>query len=532
MWRLRSLRWRLTLFYAALLLILVAAVGGFVYFQLDRFLVESSASRLSYQTSPKLNFQRPPPRGKNEDYNTALQRFSNQVQQNLVSSDTYAVTFDLQGHLVAPAPANITSAGPPSFQIAAPSSKQFQAALTAKDYSFISDVPGHARAIVLIVPVGERDNSSNPLGGPPDRNPPTNSGAAAAPQVLVVVAQLLTDADQTLGQLRLILGLGLLGAAVLILLLGLPIARLGLRPLNKMTTTAYQIANGDLSRRVALTSPKHADKQDEIQRLNIAFNQMLDQIEASFAAQRRSEARTRQFVADASHELRSPLTTLRGSIEVLLMQAKRDPTQAEKLMLTMRREISRLSRLVVDLLQLTRLDANTATKTSSFQFEPMRLDLLVAQVGEELGVVVGAKHLDFPAILEQNALWIWGDADRLRQVLNNLLDNALRYTAPDGHITVTLTTASEPREEWVQLQVQDDGVGIEPEHLGRIFDRFYRADPARDRATGNAGLGLAIVKAIVEAHAGTITVASQPGSGTTFTVLLPLVPAPQPASIT
>ncbi len=530
MWRLRSLRWRLTLFYAALLLILVAAVGGFVYFQLDRFLVESSATRLSYLASPKLNFQRPP-KGRNEADNATLQRFSNQVQQNLVSSDIYAATYDLQGHLVAPAPANNTTTGQTPFQIASPTAGQFQSALAAKNYSFISDVAGHARAIVLILPVGEPDNTLNSSGGPPDRNPPNNSGTTAAPQALVVVAQLLTDADQTLGQLRLILGLGLLGAMVLILLLGLPIARLGLRPLNKMTATAYQIANGDLSQRVALTPAKHADRQDEIQRLNIAFNQMLDQIETSFAAQRRSEARTRQFVADASHELRSPLTTLSGSIEVLLMQAKRDPTQAEKLMLTMRREISRLSRLVVDLLQLTRLDANTATKTQSFQFEPMRLDLLVAQVGEELGVVAGAKHLDFPAPSEQNAQWVCGDADRLRQVLNNLLDNALRYTAPDGHIVITLTTESEPPGEWVQLQVQDDGVGIEPEHLGRIFDRFYRADPARDRATGNAGLGLAIVKAIVEAHAGTITVSSQPGIGTTFVVRLPLVPAPQPTTI-
>lgn len=529
MWRLRSLRWRLTLFYAALLLILVTGLGVFVYFQLDHFLVDSSASRLSYQVQPKLNLP-PQPKRDNSADNHPLQRLNTQIRANLrsnnTSNPTYVATYNPQGQLVMPETTADAQSTAQPFQLSAPTLSQFESAKSTKDYHYVTDVAGQGRVVVLMLPVSNHDLNP-PLRGVPDlSNPPADSNVVVG---FIVVAQALTETDAILSQLRLILLLGLAAALLLILLLGLPIAGLGLRPLKNMTATARRIAGGDLSQRVSLKPLRKKSNReaydDEIRQLTVAFNQMLDQIEAAFAAQRRSEARTRQFVADASHELRSPLTTLGGSIDVLLMQAKNNPAQAEKLMQTMRREIDRISRLVVDLLQLTRLDANGS---QSFQFEPVRLDTMVVQACEDFKVVAGAHQLIFEP-KTASEVWVRGDADRLRQIFNNLLDNALRYTAPDGIIKLSLSTESQAASGWAILQVQDNGVGIGAEHLPRIFDRFYRADPARARTTGNAGLGLSIIKAIVEAHAGSIEVQSQAGQGTTFTVRLPLLDEPHSA---
>jgi two-component system OmpR family sensor kinase len=301
-----------------------------------------------------------------------------------------------------------------------------------------------------------------------------------------------------------------------------------------MTSTARRIAAGDLTQRVSLKTVGKTDDSNEINQLAQAFNQMLDQIEAAFTAQRQSEARTRQFVADASHELRSPLTALSGSVDVLLMQAKNDPVQAEKLLRTMQRELARISRLVIDLLQLTRFDAKNA---QTFQFEPTRLDLLAGQVCEDFKINAPDRSIQYEYIHpsgnteENRGLWIYGDADRLRQILTNLLDNARRYTSTNGQIIVRVFSDPQVVPQQAVLQVVDNGVGIEAKYLTKIFDRFYRVDQARERATGNAGLGLAIVKAIVEAHQGQIKVVSQPGHGTTFTIKFPAVTFEQKISL-
>lgn len=514
MWLLRSLRWRLTLFYAVLLLLLLAALGSFVYLQLEHFLIDTTASRLDYQVLARVALPRDKGRGP-FDVPDSLQSLTTQLE-TLITNTTYAAIYNPQGQPVESNNSNNSAVAQP-FTLPTPTSGQFNSAAASTNFYYYStELQGQGRVVVVIVPVNE-GQLLQPRPNPPPNAPPFNRQRLAG---FVVIAQPLTDADNILNQLKLILFLGSVGAIIIILLLGLPIARLGLRPLNRMTATARQIATGDLSGRVLLRRSDTRAKQDEIAQLAVAFNQMLDQIETAFAALRQSETRTRRFVADASHELRSPLTTLGGSLDVLMMQAKNNPAQAEKLMTTMRREVDRMSRLVVDLLQLARLDADGS---QSFEFVPLRLDKLAAEVCDDFQVVAGDHNLRCE--LGQGEVWVRGDADRLRQVLTNLIDNALRYTPADGTVAVSVKTEQPKGSQKVKavLQVRDSGVGIEAEHLPRIFDRFYRVDPARTRAGGHAGLGLAIVQALVEAHGGTIEATSQPGQGTTFTIYLPLL---------
>ncbi|MBN9393117.1 MAG: HAMP domain-containing histidine kinase [Chloroflexi bacterium] len=575
------MRWRLTLFYAGLMLVLVSGLGIFVYSQLDGFLIDSSANRLSYETAPKLSLGPAVKTETNTDTRALLQRLNTQIQ-TLNSQTIYATTYDANGQVVsADAGAALpqdqdTTTETSSNQFVSmkspPAASQFEAARLANNYHYVEESNNSNRLVVLIIPVTIRQlvvpapapppiDKKAQTGGPDvgattvgvSSNNPSSSNVAqpSSPDEVagfVVVAQPLFEADQILGQLRLILLLGATGTVIIILLLGLPVARFGLAPLKKMTLTAQRIAGGDLTQRVALKplNARKSDKEagggikgtdDEVRQLTVAFNQMLDRIEAAFSAQRRSEARTRRFVADASHELRTPLTTLGGSLDVLMMQAKNLPPQTQKFLNTMQREIDRLTRLVVNLLQLTRLDAGG---TQVVHPEPVRLDTLIDQTFEGLSVLAGERHLN----LENNKItgegntaalteevWVQADSDRLRQVLTNLIDNAIRYTAPDGTITLRAeyvslpltTTTNAVEKNWVKLEVADNGAGIPQNHLSHIFDRFYRADGARvgTGTNSNAGLGLSIVQAIIEAHGGQITVASEVGKGTIFTIYLP-----------
>jgi two-component system, OmpR family, sensor kinase len=287
------------------------------------------------------------------------------------------------------------------------------------------------------------------------------------------------------------------------------IIRRELRPVDQMVATATGIAAGDLTRRVP-----DADPHTELGKLGTALNDMLGKIEQSVAARIASEQRLRRFVSDASHELRNPLTSVLGYAELYRQGALRTPESVGNAMGRIEAEGGRMARLVDDLLMLARLDED-----QWLEMAQVDLAAIAREAVDDFRVVVPDRPVDLVA---PDEAIVTGDAQRLRQVIDNLLSNARIHT-PEG--TAVRVRVSREGGEYA-LRVSDVGPGLSPEQREHVFDRFWRADPARARTRGGSGLGLAIVASIAEAHAGRATVDSTPGQGATFTVHLPSNEAP------
>lgn len=310
---------------------------------------------------------------------------------------------------------------------------------------------------------------------------------------------------------------GLLVLAALALVAQLVIRR-SLRPLREVEKTAAAIAGGDMHRRVPVASAN-----TEVGRLSQSLNGMLAQIQRAFAttaaseeSARQSEAKMRRFVADASHELRTPLTTIRGFAELYRQQTVGD---AAVFMDRIENEASRMGVLVEDLLTLARLDAQRPLELHSVDVLTLASDAVHNARAVDAATrpdgpprTIGLEVQPGPGTLE-----VVGDQSRLRQVLSNLVNNALIHTPPAATVTVRLT----PTPSSVLVEVADTGGGLQPEQAERVFERFYRTDVSRSRGSGGTGLGLSIVAALVKAHGGTVSVRSTPGEGATFVVELP-----------
>jgi two-component system OmpR family sensor kinase len=321
---------------------------------------------------------------------------------------------------------------------------------------------------------------------------------------MVIVATSLHDVDGTLHRLLLIELLVTAAVLAALVALGMWVVRLGLRPLEAIGATAAAIAAGDLSQRVA-----REDDRTEVGRLGRALNAMLHQIETAFRAREASEARLRRFVADASHELRTPLAAVRAYAELFSRGAQARPDDLARSMEGIARESERMSVLVDDLLLLARLDEGRPLERS-----PVDLDAVVSEAVETARAVEPGRPID--CVLEPTP--VLGDRVRLRQIVDNLLANARSHT-PAGtpvHVTVGRENGSGV------IEVRDEGPGMEPEQVERVFERFYRADPSRARTSGGVGLGLSIVAAVAEAHGGSVSARSEPGCGATFRIELPL----------
>ncbi len=324
----------------------------------------------------------------------------------------------------------------------------------------------------------------------------------------VQTASPLRTVDVAKSILLIVLVGGGVGAVALAALIGWFSARRALAPLETITQTALQITRADdLSRRIPMAEPP---QDDEVNRLRMAFNESLERLEKLFNAQRR-------FLADVSHELRTPLTAIRGNVDLMRRMGEADSTSLDAI----QSEAERMSRLVGDLLLLAQAESGSLPLAHDL----VELDTLLLEVCSEAqvlaaGVTVGIGEIDQAVVV--------GDRDRLKQVILNLVSNALKFTPEGGRVTMGLALAA---GQWVRLTVTDTGMGIPPGELSHIFDRFYRVDKARSRTLGGAGLGLSIAKRIVHMHGGRIEASSEgiPGRGATFSVWLPLSQARSPA---
>ncbi len=321
----------------------------------------------------------------------------------------------------------------------------------------------------------------------------------------LVVAVPLGDVQQTLGRLLMVEAFVTVAALAGLGALAWWLVKRGLRPLEDMATTAGAIAAGDLSRRV-----EPAEQKTEVGRLGLALNAMLEQIEQAFDERTRSEEKLRRFLADASHELRTPLTSIRGYAEMFRRGAKDDPADLATAMRRIEDESRRMGVMVDELLRLARLGEGRAPER-----KPVDLARIVADAVSDAGVEDPGRAI---AVDAPGALVVTGDEAQLRQVAANLVGNALRHTPAGTPVAVGLREAN----GWAELEVADEGPGMTPDDAARVFEPFYRADKSRARETGGTGLGLAIVAAIVEEHAGTVTVETAPGAGARFLVRLPL----------
>ena len=325
----------------------------------------------------------------------------------------------------------------------------------------------------------------------------------------VAIALPLTPVDETIRQIwltTLFIGIATLMAVAV---LGWVAVRRAFRPLSRIEDTAAAIAAGDLTRRIP---PPGAD--DEVASLSDSLNAMLAHIEQAFQVREASEARMQQFVADASHELRTPLATVRGYAELYRVGGVREPEDVASAMSRIESEATRMTRLVEDLLLLTRWDT-----APSMAHEPVDLTVLVGDVVQD-SRVRNPDHLVrmVPLPGGTGSPVTMGDDGALRQVLTNLVANAVAHTPEGTEVDVALGV----QQARCVVEVRDHGEGIDPATADRVFERFYRADASRSRERGGTGLGLAIVATIVARHGGTVRHHPTPGGGATFRVELPL----------
>ncbi len=273
-----------------------------------------------------------------------------------------------------------------------------------------------------------------------------------------------------------------------------------LKPVDVMTRTIRRMSAENLSVRLRIENP-----DDEIGRLAATFNELLERVDHAVA-------KIRQFSSDVSHELRTPLTIMRGETEVALRWAK-EPDQFREALQSSLEEITRMSSMIEELLELEKVELG-----GGLNFEKVDLAEIVRELEERLERRCAEAELSL-SIAANDGVVVMGDRARLKQLLMNLTDNAIQATPAGGALTVSCVARS---DNTGVVSVQDTGSGIPPEHQGKIFDPFYRIDSARNRTDGGTGLGLSLVKALVTAHRGRIDVRSAPGSGSTFSVVIPL----------
>ena len=464
-----SLRAKLTAYYLAILAVVLVVLGIAIYTLISRSLLETIDDSLSFQAT------------------TIEQRLKGggefQPESHALRSNQLAVSL----HLIQ----LIDSDGRVSDEMA-----------LKTEYAIPVDVT-QLRGI----PVGSTTHETFVLpSGEPLRVATRHARDADGDAYYIRIGGSLGALQAARSRLLLVLLLGVLATLVIGSYGGLLLANQALRPVDRITRAAEQIGAGDLSERVP-TPPQ----MDEIGRLATTFNHMIARLEAAFERQK-------QFTSDVSHELRTPLAVMRGDIEIALRRT-RSADEYQQVLASSLEEIIRLSRLVEELLTLARADAGR----TQLKREPISLDKLCGDMVDYILPLATQRDQILTYEGPGRDVVMNGDINRLKQLLLNLLDNAIKYTEKNGRVTLALT--STPSQ--AIIEVRDTGRGIPKEDLPHIFDRFFRRSKSTpDRTAVGFGLGLSIVKWIVDSHGGTIEAESEPGKGTTFRLKLPLYQRP------
>jgi two-component system OmpR family sensor kinase len=479
-----SLRWRLTLTFVGLLALLLVLLAGYQYFTLRASLVATRVAEMQ------------------NDFTSAKRLLTTEelAQGAPFTGRRLCVSRpDLVANGVARAVSVVTGQ---TVQVVV-----FNRSLTQLAVTPAGSEPPHLDSATLqqVLATGVRSSPqqiSTPGGDQLVVGFPVVAGSGACGVAQLSMA--MTSVTDVLHDELFLITVG--GAAVLLLALIVGVLLTGrtLRPMLRLTATAEQLAGGNLSARSQLKP-----SSDEIGQLATSFDHMADRIQESFAAQQDSEAQVRRFIADASHELRTPVTALKGYIDVLRRGAGRDPDSLDAALAAMSIESERMRLLVLDLLTLARMDARRELHP-----EDVDLDTAVAALLDE-GVpgMPDVVHRD----LRLRPLTVHADRGAISTIVRNLLVNACKYA---GGAAQRWTTAA--GSGWARLEVHDDGPGIPAADLPHVFERFYRGEKTRAREEGGSGLGLSIVQALARAQGGDVAIQSTEGVGTTVTVWLPL----------
>jgi two-component system, OmpR family, sensor kinase len=470
-----SIRLRLTLWYSAVLAISLIGFGLLLYFILDHTLDAEADRQLAYQAREIAGTSRVRESSPPGSYWIVLPDVD-----VFASPNVYVQVTTLEGAVQARS-GNLDKAVLP---VGAGALEAARRGASIYEEFWLDDVADGRRLRIYSAPLVIDDGT---LVG------------------VLQVARPLMSTDAPLNQLRLILTVMGAISLVVAMVAGWVMARAALLPIDRLAQAAQDIgAAQDFERRVA-----HRGPRDEVGRLAVTFNEMLGRLQSAYQHLEAALAAQRRFIADASHELRTPLTSIRGNIGFLRRVVDMDPLDREEALADVASEVERMSRLVGDLLTLARADAGQHLPKTTVEMAP-----LVREVARQARFLSdGEVEVSLGRVDETR---VHGDPDHLKQLLLILADNAVKYTPAGGQVSL----AASRENGQLRLEVADSGVGISPDDQQRVFERFYRADPARSR--GGAGLGLAIARWIAEEHGGSIAVRSTLGQGSVFTVELPV----------
>jgi len=481
-WKNISIRFRLSILYILLLVILLSLFSYGIFVDTRNFLIRTTAVRLRAQAKPVIE-QWLYLNKENKSVNRELRNTPNTVYLrkiayslaiDLTSRDTAALVLDDHGTILA-AGTRLKEEPLP----VPPDRTYYSKSLSGNnDVSYIT-MRDNELFLVVLIPLREAPGSSAILG-------------------VVQLSTSLIPIEGILARQKVILIGGIIIVFIAGALLGLWITSTSLKELSCMVVTCNQIADGDLGKRINLPQ-----RRDEIGQLADAFDNMIMRIKELFDTQNR-------FVANAAHELRTPLTAIQGSLEVLMRGAQDDPQASARLTQGMYREVTRLTRMCEQLLDLTRIK-----NPMDIHRERISIKILIKDFIQYAGIIAEGRKI---IVNSSSDLCLFVNPDSFKQVLFNLIDNAVQHTEQEGIITFDWELSGTN----VEIHITDNGSGIDPVDLPNIFEPFYRGDPSRSRRHGGTGLGLTIVKTIVEANGGRIKADSRPNEKTVFTITFPV----------